>query len=96
MAFGFGRTNVTTAGTRVALSADTSVVAEVTIISLTENTSQVNVGDISVVAATGSTQRGVPLLAGDSVTFRRVDMSKIYVDSRVNGEGVTYVYGGAV
>lgn len=93
MPYNDGRTNVTTAGTRVQLSSDTAQVSEVTVISLTENTQQVNVGDISVVAATGSTQRGIPLMPGDAVTFRRVKLSDLYVDSRVNGEGVTYFWG---
>jgi hypothetical protein len=89
------RTVVTTAGTRVQLTTNTSVVKEVTLVSLSSNTGQVNVGDIGVVAATGATERGMPLLnPGDSVTFRNVTLSDLYLDSRVNGEGVTYMYGG--
>jgi hypothetical protein len=88
-----GRTNVTTAGTRVQLTTNSSVPGEVTIIALTENTSQVYVGDISVVALTGATTRGVPLYPGDSVTFYKTKLSDLYLDSRVNGEGVTYIYG---
>lgn len=93
MAFDDSRTTVTTAGTRVQLQSASAPVAWVTVIALTSNTGQVNLGDIGVVAATGSTERGIPLLAGDSVTLEHVDLSKIYIDSRVSGEGVTYLYG---
>lgn len=92
MAFDDGRTVVTSAGTRVQLSSTSTPASEVTVIALTSNTSQVNVGDVGVVAATGATERGIPLMAGDSVTLRRVDLSRVYIDSRVNGEGVTYVW----
>lgn len=92
MAFDDGRTTVTTAGTRVAIAASTPY-SWCTVIALTSNTGQVNVGDIGVVAATGSTERGVPLLAGDSVTVYHGNLATLYIDSRVNGEGVTYLYG---
>lgn len=94
MAFDDGRTVVTTAGTRVPLSATSTPVGWVTVIALTENTQQINVGDVGVVAATGATQRGVPLLPGDSITLYHVNLSSTYIDSRVNGEGCTYLYGG--
>jgi hypothetical protein len=93
MAFNDGYKVVTTAGTRVALETDTSIVKEVTVIALLSNTSVVNVGDVGVVAATGATHRGAPLLSGDAVTFRHVALSDLYIDSRVDGEGVTYIYG---
>lgn len=85
---------VTTAGTEVQLTTTSTPCSWVTVIALTSNTSQVSVGDSGVVAATGATERGVPLFAGDSVTLPVNDVSKVYIDSRVNGEGVTYLYGG--
>jgi hypothetical protein len=92
MAFDDGYTVVTTAATRVVLSTNTSICKDVTVVALTSNTNQVNVGDVGVVAATGATQRGIPLLAGDSVTFHHVAPSDLYIDSRVDGEGVTYLW----
>lgn len=93
MAFDDGRTVVTTAGTRVQLSSTSTPASWVTVIALSSNTNQVNVGDVGVVAATGTTERGVPLLPMDSVTFKNVNLANMYIDSRVNGEGVTYLYG---
>jgi hypothetical protein len=83
---------VTSAGTAVALSTDTSIVKDVTVIALTSNTTQINVGDSGVIAATGATERGIPLLAGDSATFHHVALSELYIDSRTNGEGCTFVW----
>lgn len=93
MAFDDGYTVVTTAGTRVQLTSTSTKVAWVTIIALPSNTSLITVGDIGTVAATGATYRGVGLNANDSAKFYHVDLSNMYIDSRVNGEGVTYLYG---
>ena len=38
-----------------------------------------------------ATRRGVPLGAGDSVTFEINNMNLLYLDSLVDGEGVTFV-----
>ena len=93
MSFDDGRTVVAAAGTRVQLTTASTPCSWVTVVALTGNTGQVNVGDIGVVAAAGATERGVPLLAGDSVTLPVRDASSLWLDSRVNGEGVTYLYG---
>lgn len=87
------RTTVTTAGTRVQLTSTKTPCSWVLITALTSNTGQVNVGDVGVVAATGATERGIPLSAGDSIKYPTNDASNIYVDSRVNGEGVIWQYG---
>jgi hypothetical protein len=91
-AFNDGYKVVTSAGTAVALSTDTSIVKEVTVIALDTNTTQINVGDSGVIAATGATHRGVGLLALDAVTFKHVALSELYIDSRTNGEGCTFVW----
>lgn len=93
MPFDDGRQVVASAGTRVALTSTSTPCSWVMVIALTSNTMQVNVGDNGVVAATGATERGVPLSAGDSVVLPVNDASKVFIDSRVNGEGVTYLYG---
>jgi len=87
------RSTVTTAGTRVRLTSTSTPCSWVQVTALTSNTGQVNVGDVGVVAATGATERGIPLLAGDSVKYPTNDASNIYIDSRVNGEGVIWQYG---
>lgn len=84
-----GRQVVTTAGTRVQLSTTQTSVLEVTITAETDNTGYIVVGGATVVASL-STRRGTPLSAGDSYTVAVNDLSDVYIDSTVNGDGVTY------
>lgn len=84
-----GRTTVTTAGTRVALASST-VVKEVIITAETDNTGIVVVGGSTCVAAL-ATRRGIPLNAGDSVSFQITNLNAISLDATVSGDGVTYV-----
>ena len=84
-----GRQVVTTAGTRVALSSTSSIFDEVDITAETDNTGVIVVGASTVVAAQ-ATRRGTPLDAGDTKTFRNVDLKEIYIDSTINGDGVTW------
>lgn len=90
---GDGRTVVTTAGTRVQLAAQggLSRVGAVAITAFAANTGVIVVGGSTVVAATG-TRRGTPLAAGASMTIETDDLSDIWLDATVNGEGVTYTY----
>lgn len=90
-AIGDGLKLVTTAGTRETLAASTAI-HSVTITAKQTNTGTVVVGGSTVVAASGATRRGVPLNAGDSITIDIDNLSKIYLDVTVNGEGVTYTY----
>jgi hypothetical protein len=92
MAFDDGYKVVAAAGTAEVLSTNTSICAEVTVVAHLSNTSIVNVGDSGVIAATGATHRGIPLAAGDAVTWHHVAPSALWIDSRVNGEGVTFVW----
>ena len=79
-----GKKTVTTAGTRVALGAATSMRA-ITVKALSTNTGIIYVGN-----ATVASTNGLELLPGDTVNFNVDDIAKIYIDSSVNGEGVTY------
>lgn len=89
---GDGRAVVTTAGTRVQLSTTSTKCYKVEIIAETDNTGIIVVGGSTVVALL-ATRRGVPLNAGDVLTITDVDnLNKIYLDSTVNGDGVSYVY----
>lgn len=79
-----GKKTVTTAGTRVVLG--TTVAKSVTIRALATNTGLIYVGDVTVAST-----NGFQLSAGESVSLDISTLSRIYIDSSVNGEGVTYV-----
>ena len=85
-----GRKVVTTAGTRETLVASTTAAKLVIITAETDNTGVMAVGAVTVVAAV-LTRVGTPLLAGDSITLPVDDLVKVYLDSTVSGDGVTYV-----
>ena len=86
-----GRKVVTTAGTAVALASSTTC-KWVAVTAETDNTSTVVVGDSGVIASL-STREGVPLGAGDSIVIPIDNLADVYIDSLVNGEGVTFLYG---
>jgi hypothetical protein len=95
---GDGRMIVTTAGTRLQLtnggtgSAYTDPagpIQSVAVMAETDNTGTVVVGGSAVVAAQ-ATRRGIPLAAGQAVTFYCDDLADVYVDTTVNGDGVTF------
>lgn len=86
-----GRKAVTTAGTRVQLQAASQLAYAVAITALSTNTGTIVVGGTTVVAA-AATRQGTPLAAGATVTFDFVDLSTIWLDATVNGEGVSFSY----
>lgn len=88
-----GVKTVTTAGTDVALASSVTHAKWVCIQAQTDNTGIIAVGEAGV-DATVATGTGVALSAGESFTFPAGDLSKIYIDSTVNGEGVRYSYYG--
>jgi hypothetical protein len=83
---GSGLTNVTTAGTRVALGGSTTI-SSVTIKAKAVNTGTIYVGNNTVAAA-----NGFQLAAGDIVSLDVDNLTDINLDASVNGEGVTYIY----
>lgn len=83
---GDGAKDVTTAGTQVALAASTAV-KSVTVQAKAANTGSIYVGGSGVSSATG-----IALMAGDAITLEIDDLAKVYVDSSVNGEGITFTY----
>ncbi|MGH2878945.1 MAG: hypothetical protein ACRDK4_04975 [Solirubrobacteraceae bacterium] len=96
MAINSGRQVVAEAGEAVALAGSTAIVS-VTITALSTNTKLVVLGGKDVVAAAG-TRKGTPLAAGESIKFGEEldaidDLSSIWLDAEVNGEGVSYSYG---
>lgn len=91
----FQRT-VTTAGTEVALKTTTFKVRNFAIKALHANTGFIYVGRNGVTSSTG-----YPLDAGESVAAAAImtrgsdgsyDLSQIYIDSSVNGEGVAVFF----
>lgn len=80
-----GKTTVTTAGTRVAL-ASSQTVKSVTVKALSTNTGFIYVGNSSV-----ANTNGFQLKAGDTVSLDLSNLATVYIDSSVNGEGITYI-----
>lgn len=89
---GGGRKTVTAAGTAVALASSNADVISVAITAESDNTGLIAVGDSSVDATVGAQTNGILLTAGQTATFDVSDLTRIYIDSTVNGDGVTYVY----
>lgn len=89
---GTGRQTVTTAGTRVQLTTTSTRADWVIVTAETDNTGVITAGGSGVVGAL-ATRQGVSLQAGDSVTVITDNLTDIYLDTTVNGDGVTYVYG---
>lgn len=90
-----GRKTITNAGTAEKLVASTTPCKYVIIKAIITNTGVAVVGGSGVVAAVGtrsgtslSVLNGIP----DQITIPIDDVSKIYVDSTVNGEGVIFTY----
>ena len=55
------------------------------------NTDMIVVGGSGVVGAAVG-RKGVPIAPGNTYTFKVTDLSKVYIDSVVNGDGVSYNY----
>lgn len=89
-AIGHGVKVVASAGTDVALSTTTACKRAV-IQAQTDNTNLVAVGGAGV-DATVATGTGVALAAGDAFEIEITDLSAIYIDAVVSGEGVRYTY----
>jgi hypothetical protein len=81
-----GQKTVTTAGTQVALASSQAITHSVKMKALHANTGWIYVGDSSV-----SSSSGYVLDAGETVEFQIANLSTIYIDSSVNGEGVSYI-----
>ena len=80
-----GRKNVTTAGTRAVLGTSQAILS-ITITAKLTNTGNIYVGNSSVTSSNGAI-----LSAGDSLSLDTNDISNVYIDSDVSGEGVSYI-----
>ena len=86
-----GRKVVAVAGTAEPLVGVVTTMTKVDITALSTNTDAVVYGNSTVVAAI-LTRVGNPLEPGDSTTVLMDDLSKVFIDSMVDGEGVTFNY----
>lgn len=88
---GSGRKVVTTAGTAVALSATALVVDYLRLMAETNNTGLIVQGAAGVIASL-ATREGIVIGADKPEIFEGVDLAAIFIDSTVNGDGVTFSY----
>ncbi len=91
-----GIKQVATAGTRVQLTGVTEYSARSIVIqALSTNEDAIVVGDKTVVAAAGShaspTQVGIELEKKQVLAIDLIDASQVWIDSRKNADGVSYV-----
>ena len=84
-----GRQIVTTAASAVQL-ASSLVMGEIIIVAEFNNTGVICVGGSGVIADE-ATRKGAPLNPGDAVIITIDNINKIYIDSTIDGDGVTYV-----
>lgn len=91
---GSGNKVVATAGTAVQLSATSVPVKRVIITPFSANTGVVAVGSSNVVAsATLGSQVGMVMIKGaNPLELLQENLSKIWVDASVSGEGVSFTY----
>ena len=81
---------VTTAGTDVVLGGDVAC-KRIEIQAQTDNTGIIAVGATGV-DATEATGTGIILYPGDVMTLETDNLSDVFIDSTVDGEGVRFVY----
>lgn len=81
-----GQKTVTTAGTQVALASSQAITHSVKIKALHGNSGWIYIGDSSV-----SSSNGYVLDAGETLELQIANLATVYVDSSVNGEGVSYI-----
>lgn len=84
---GSGSQTVTTAGTRVQLSAISIPCKKVTIQGLSSNTAQIYIGDSTV-----SSANGIYVFPTQIFQLTVSNLNLIWLDSVNNGEGVSYQY----
>lgn len=88
---GDGRKVVATPGIAVQLSTTSVKCQKVEITALPSNTNAVAVGSSTILATAGS-ETGKILYAQDSITLFVDNLTKIYIDALIAGQGVTFIY----
>lgn len=89
-----GNKTVTSAGTRVPLSATSQTMANWLLIQpLAANTGSIYLGGVTVSATSGVVmQSGDSFVIWPSVGFNAYDLSKIYIDAANSSDGVQFMY----
>lgn len=88
--FASGRKTVATAGTAEPLAASPFTTRKIVLQAELDNTGVIVVGGSGVVATLAS-RTGIALEAGDSIELPLTDATLVYLNSTVNGDGVTYL-----
>ena len=81
-----GKTAVTTAGTEVTLASSQAILSGVTVKALAANTGLIYVGVNGV-----SSADGFQLSPKESIFIEVANLTTVWIDSAVNGEGVSYI-----
>lgn len=89
---GQGRQTVKEGGKPVRLTEATTQCNWVMVIAETDNTGIITVGGSGVVAKLEE-RKGLPLEKGDTTTIPINDAAQVFIDTTVNGDGVTFIYG---
>lgn len=84
---GSGHQTVAAAGSRVQLTTTSTPILSVTVKALAGNTGTIYVGGSNVSAA-----NGYELVAGEPISLDVDNLTDVYIDAGVNGEGVSYIY----
>lgn len=88
---GQGSKNVTTAATPLALAASTAC-RVVVITARTGNTKEIAIGWSNAVRATAGSEIGLTLAPGASIAIAVTDLSLLFIDAQVSGEGCSFTY----
>lgn len=86
-----GRKVCTSAGTAEPIVSTPKSIVALAVQAELDNSGDVAVGNEDVVAANGSAQ-GILLAPGESMTLEIHELSKVYIDSKVSGDGVSFLY----
>jgi hypothetical protein len=89
---GEGSKNVAVAGTPEKLSATKKLCGEVVITARPGNAGIVAVGFSNAVRATPAAEIGAIIQAGGGFTLSVPDISQVWIDASVSGEGVSFTY----
>lgn len=85
-----GRKTVTTAGTAVAVGVAGQIFPKVIITALTTNTGVIAIGGTTALATAGSESGAVIKKDDVHITLYDIDLSKVFIDASVSGEGITW------
>lgn len=89
---GEGSKNVAATGTPEQLSAVKKLMGKAVITARPANTGPIAVGFSNAVRAGAGVEVGALVNPGESIEIEAPDLSQIWIDAKVNGEGVSFMY----